>query len=148
MPRGQREPEIGKRIVATRLQRGLSQGTVSRRAGVDPSYLSRIETGKVQPTVRTAARIAAALRMPLSNLLKPSPPDRRDQPCPVTAGGRCLLDLIDTGSSDPEQHLETYTTRQLRLIRQFTSLLRTANPQVLKALEVLVGEMLEDRKEA
>lgn len=54
--------ELGKRITAIRHQRGLSQATVARRVGVDPSYLSRIENEKVHPTVGTAVRIAVALR--------------------------------------------------------------------------------------
>ena len=135
------EPEIGQRILATRHDRGLSQGMVARRAGVDPSYLSRIERGNVQPTVRTAARIAAALRMSLSDLLKPLPATKSGQPCPVTAGGRCLLDLLDTGQRGPDGH-EHYTPRELRLLRQFTTLIREGSPQAVKGMELLIGQIL------
>ena len=45
--------EIGKRLGTVRAQRGLSQGTVSRLAGLAPSYLSKIENGRIQPTFPT-----------------------------------------------------------------------------------------------
>lgn len=139
--------DVGQRISAWRRQRGLAQGVVSRRAGIDPSYLSRIETGKVHPTVRTAMRVASALRVSLNDLLGPSPASGRDHPCPVSMSGRCVMDLIDTGSQHGRLGPgERYTPRQLRLLRRFTVLLQRGNPNVLKALEVLVGEILENGK--
>ena len=141
-----KEADLGRRIVAIRLQRGLSQQVISRRSGIDPSYLSRVETGKIHPTVRTAQRIATALRMSLAELLARSPPDRKDRPCPVSAGGRCLMDLIDIGSEHgPDASPESYSPRQLRLIRRFTSVVQRRDPKLLAALEVIVGEMLDDR---
>ena len=83
------------------------------------------------------------MRMPLSELLKPYPAERKDQPCPVSAGGRCLLDLLDTGTSKADDSLERYTPRQLRLLRRFATLVRTGNPKVVRAVEILVGEVLE-----
>jgi transcriptional regulator with XRE-family HTH domain len=139
--------ELGKRIAATRVQRGLSQGLVARRAGTDPSYLSRIETGKVHPTVRTAMRIAAALRISLDDLLGPSPADYAGRDCPVSPSGHCLMDLIDThagemGAADPEK----YTPRQLRLLGRFTSIVRDSDRNLLRAMEVLMDQILVARK--
>jgi DNA-binding XRE family transcriptional regulator len=142
-----KELNVGQRVSAWRRQRGLAQGVVSRRAGIDPSYLSRIETGKVHPTVRTAMRIAGALRVSLNDLLGPSPASGKDHPCPVSVSGRCVMDLIDTGSQYGRVSSgERYTPRQLRLLRRFTVLLQRSNPNLQKALEVLVGEILEDGK--
>jgi len=143
MPVKSREDHIGKRITARRLQRGLSQGIVSRRAGIDPSYLSRIETGKVHPTVRTAGRIADALRVSLGELLGPLPPARKAQPCPVSSSGRCLMDLLDTGrAEDTPAKPESYTPRQLRLLRRFTRVLQEGSPAVLRAFEVFFAQTL------
>jgi transcriptional regulator with XRE-family HTH domain len=89
------ETDLGRRVAALRVQRGFSQGAVSRRAGIHPSYLSRIETGKVHPTVRTATRIAGAMRISLNDLLGPTPAEK-DHPCPVTVNGQCLVDLMDS----------------------------------------------------
>jgi len=144
MPRTARvETSIGKRIAARRNQQGLSQGTVSRRSGLDPSYLSRIENGKVHPTVRTAMRIADALRISLEDLLGPSPPTRRDRPCPVSSSGNCLMDLIDSGPDGPiRKEGENYTLRQVRLLRLFTHVVQKNDPGTLKAFETLFTRVL------
>src|SRR3972149_1816199 len=116
---------ISKRIAGARHQRRLSQTTVSKRAGIHPSYLSRIERGKVHPTVRTAMRLAAALRISLNDLLGPSPTTQMDQPCPVSASGRCLMDLLDAGAdSGRGGDGEIYSAQQLRLMRKLMALLR------------------------
>jgi transcriptional regulator with XRE-family HTH domain len=144
MQKNSREPDVGRRMAARRLQRGLSQSAVARRARVDPSYLSRIETGKVHPTVRTAMRIAEALRTDLQELLQPSPPDRKDTPCPVSPSGHCLLDLIHTGSGSRQgAYPETVSPQQLRLLRRLTELVQHGSPKLLTALEVLLGQLLE-----
>jgi DNA-binding XRE family transcriptional regulator len=142
MKRRSRESVLGKRIAASRLRRGLTQAIVSRRAGLDPSYWSRIETGKVHPTVRTATRIARALRLPLGELLGPSPPEEKNRPCPVSVGGRCLLELIGAGSNagrDPRP--ERYSPRQVRLLRRFARVVQQGDQNMLKALDVLIGEI-------
>ena len=80
MPRASKSPDVGQRIAANRIRRGLSQTLVSRRTGLDPSYLSRIETGKVHPTVRTAMKIAAAMQITPGELLGRPPPAGRNAP--------------------------------------------------------------------
>lgn len=48
---------------------GLTQEAVAWSAWMDPSYYSRIERGRVDPSVRTVARIAAALGATPSELM-------------------------------------------------------------------------------
>lgn len=142
MRKNSRKLRLGARISASRHLRGLSQGTVSRRSGIDPSYLSRIESGKVHPTVRTALKIAEALKMPLGDLVGPSPAERAGQPCPISASGRCLVELISPRPAPvPGRFSEVYSARQIRLLRQFAGLLQRGGPGVLEALEVLVARM-------
>lgn len=144
MKRKMTVPDLGQRLAATRIQSGLSQNAVAHRAGLAASYLSRIETGKIQPTVPTAHKIAAALRVPLGELLGPMPPKHMNQGCPVSAQGTCMLDLIDPKwefrSSGRE---ERYSPRQIRLLRRFTALLREGQPELMKGLELLVNSLLE-----
>ena len=136
---------IGRRIASLRKRRGTSQATVSRRAGIDPSYLSRIETGRIQPTVRTAMKIARALRSPIEDLLGPTPPQRTSLPCPVSQSGQCLMDLIDVGDpADAAGRRERYSARQLKLLKRFAALVRRNNPDILKAFEVLVTGIRTD----
>lgn len=142
-----RKEHLGRRIAARRHQRGLSQTVLAKRVGIDPSYLSRIENGKVHPTIRTGVKIANALRMSLDELVGPSPPDRLNQSCPVSGSGQCLLDLIDTGSSSSQTVMaERYTPRQVRLLRRFAGLLLESRPEIVRAMEILVGEIVSDGK--
>jgi hypothetical protein len=95
----------------------------------------------------TAQKIATALRVPLSGLLEPAPPQKKNQGCPVTAKGICLIDLIDPKwDLGSEGRGERYTPRQIRLMRRFTALVREGSPELLKSLEVVVGGLLEPGK--
>ncbi len=137
------QPDLGQRIAAHRNELGISQITVAERAGLAASYLSRIENGKIYPTIPTAQKIATALRVPLSELLEPTPPQRKHQGCPVTAKGICLIDLIDPSwEFVSEGRGERYTARQIRLMRRFTALVREGSPELQKSLEVIVGGLL------
>lgn len=139
------EPDVAKRIAGWRHLKRLSQVVVARRAKIAPSYLSRIEGGKVHPTVRTAMRIATALRMSPSDLLGHSPSARKGHRCAITVSGPCLMDLIDTGhGSSRTRDPERYTPQQLRLLRRFSGLVQQVNPGMLQTLEVLLDKMLED----
>lgn len=75
------EPEsvlLGKRITAVRQQRGWSRSDLARKAGVDPSYITRIEEGDYKrPSIDRVKALADALRVPMSALTEP-PPDPDD----------------------------------------------------------------------
>jgi transcriptional regulator with XRE-family HTH domain len=142
-----KNPDLGQRIAAHRNQLGLTQTAVAKRAGLAASYLSRIENGKIFPTVPTAQKIATALRVPLSELLIPAPPQRKNKGCPVTANGGCLIDLVDPKwGFGPPGSAERYSPRQIRLMRRFTSLVRDGSPELIRSFEVLLGDLLESSK--
>jgi transcriptional regulator with XRE-family HTH domain len=137
---------IGRRLAAARLRRGLSQSLVARRSGLAPSYLSRIESGKISPTFATTMRIASALKLPLEELAGPkAAAEKTAGPCPVTTGGFCLLDIIRS-----EQELrrgapgEAFSPRQIRMMKRFASWLRAVGPERLRAMEVLLEELTKD----
>jgi transcriptional regulator with XRE-family HTH domain len=137
-------PEIGRRLASARLRRGLSQATVARLTGVAPSYLSRIETGKVHPTFRTVTRIAAAMQMPLVEIAEPAAMALDDeQVCPVSASGQCLLDLIRAETDRVrEDGAESFTPRQIALLRRFAEWLQSASPERQQAMEVLLSDLV------
>ncbi len=147
MARKSEKPDLGQRIAAHRSQLGLSQTVVAERAGLAASYLSRIENGKIFPTVPTAQKIATALRLPLSELLRPAPAESKNRGCPVSAKGSCLIDLIDPKwGFGSRSRTERYSPRQIRLMRRFTTLVREGSPELLKGLEVVVSGLLETSK--
>lgn len=66
----------GDLLLRARRQRGLSQRALAAAAGVSPTVVARIETGRTQPTLVTLARLLAgadfAPRVDLVNLARPS----------------------------------------------------------------------------
>jgi len=70
---------IGKRVVAWRHRRGLTQTELAGLAGITQSYLSRIETGdRILDRRATQAAIAGALTISVAQLL--GEPDGADDP--------------------------------------------------------------------
>lgn len=62
---------VGKRIKEVRESKGISQvELVGKMQGeIDPTNISRIESGRTNPTVFTLFRIAEALEVSLSELI-------------------------------------------------------------------------------
>lgn len=61
---------IGRVIQATREAKGLSQEVCSGLAGIGRTHLSAIERGVRRPTLDTFCRLADALQMKPSQLMK------------------------------------------------------------------------------
>lgn len=69
-----------------RVKRDLSQEALAVDAGVDRSYVGRIERGVENPTVETLDRLAKALEVPLAELLVV--PKTNEKPPPTLRRGR------------------------------------------------------------
>jgi len=61
---------FGKNVRSLREQAGLSQEELAFRAGMKRSYVSDLERGTRNPTVRALGRLAAALNVAPSRLLE------------------------------------------------------------------------------
>ena len=61
---------LGRNVRKWRLQRGMTQEQLALDAGVKRSYLSELERGLRNPTVRALTRLAAALSIEPELLLK------------------------------------------------------------------------------
>ncbi|MBI3973526.1 MAG: helix-turn-helix transcriptional regulator [Chloroflexi bacterium] len=59
----------GKQLRAVREARGVSQAALARLVGTPRTYLIALEQGKHEPTLALLGRIAAALGLPLRELL-------------------------------------------------------------------------------
>jgi transcriptional regulator with XRE-family HTH domain len=69
MPRRD-DPQVGlgKAIRKLRQENELSQETLGHRAEIHPTWISHIESGRINPTWGNVRRIARGLGVPLSEL--------------------------------------------------------------------------------
>lgn len=61
---------LGNRVRSLRRERGWTQVEMAEMLGVDRSYLSEIETGKKDPSLRVLKTIADGFHLSLSQLLR------------------------------------------------------------------------------
>lgn len=62
------QPGLGKAIRLTRERNGLSQVALGTRADIHPTWISHIESGRINPTWGNVRRIADGLDLPLGEL--------------------------------------------------------------------------------
>lgn len=60
---------FGERLKAIRREKGLSQGDLADRAGINRSYLSMIENGHSSPTLDVVERLAVGMGVTLWRLI-------------------------------------------------------------------------------
>jgi transcriptional regulator with XRE-family HTH domain/predicted transcriptional regulator len=68
---------FGHRVRHHRRRRGLTLDQLGELVGRPAPYLSMVENGKKEPRLSLINALAAALGVPISNLLSPDPPNRR-----------------------------------------------------------------------
>jgi transcriptional regulator with XRE-family HTH domain len=106
------EDRIRTRLRALREERGLSLDAVAQAAGMDPSTLSRLETGKRRLAVDHLAPLARALGTTVDALLAPEPEsDPRVRRRPRTVNGMRVLPLSREGGSGPHAYHLTIPKR-------------------------------------
>lgn len=62
--------KFGKRVRALRLERGLTQEALGNKAGLDLTYVGRIERGEINTSIIAADMIARGLGVSLEQLFK------------------------------------------------------------------------------
>src|SRR5215469_4785551 len=70
---------FGQRLRHLRRARGLTLAELGEQVGRTPSVLSLIENGRREPRLSLVEQLAAALSVPVAELLKKEPPNRRAQ---------------------------------------------------------------------
>jgi len=134
---------IGTRLIQLRNQKGLTQEQLSGRTGIAPSYLSRIENRRLEPSPRTLRKLAAALGVPVSELFEEGFARLGTLQCLITSSGSCVMNLLRSGRgrrAGPGG--ESYSPRQLQLLRMANYLIQSGGARVLDALEMLLGALL------
>jgi transcriptional regulator with XRE-family HTH domain len=93
---------VGTHLRRLRADQGLSLSDLARGSGVAKATLSALEGGRGNPTLETLSALAAALQIPMGDLITPA------DPAPVT------VVRSDAGTDIPG------TVNDLRLIARFT----------------------------
>jgi transcriptional regulator with XRE-family HTH domain len=70
---------FGQRLRHARRARGMTLADLGGRVGRAPSVLSLIENGQREPKLSLIEQLAAALSVPVSELMSKTPPSRRAQ---------------------------------------------------------------------
>ena len=68
--------KFGKRVRQLRLDAGMTQEDLAHRCGLFRTYMSRIETGRANPTLTMIDALAGSLRVPTAQLFEPETPSR------------------------------------------------------------------------
>ena len=77
---------LGPRLREIRLERGISLRELARRLDLSPSSISQIETGKMQPSVRTLYAFVAEFGVTVDEVLFEQGPPSRLETTPAAAG--------------------------------------------------------------
>jgi DNA-binding XRE family transcriptional regulator len=134
---------VGKRILRLRLERQLTQRDISEETGLAVSYLSRLENGRITPTIPTLSKIAHALGVDVTAFFGQETPSDTDDRCPVSSSGRCVLDQLLVGRGrKPDMRWEGYTPQQLELLRLCDYLIHTGEKDILSSLSTLLEALL------
>ncbi len=140
---------VGRKIHQLRSESHITQRELGEATGLAVSYLSRVENGRLTPTVPTLTKIAGALAVPLTALFDAGAPlEARDQ-CPVSLSGRCILDHLFTGRGKRvRKGVEGYSREQLEALRLCNFLLHTKDKELLRTLLTILKGLLALKQEA
>jgi len=134
---------VGRKIRQLRSESQITQKELSERTGLAVSYLSRVENGRLTPTLPTLTKITDALKVPLPALFDASEALEAKDQCPVSLSGRCILDHPFVGRGmRPKKGVESYSREQLEALRLCNFLLHTGDQQLLRALLTILKGLL------
>lgn len=134
---------VGRRIHQLRSESRITQRELGEVTGLAVSYLSRVENGRLTPTLPTLTKIAGALSVPLTALIDATVTLEARDVCPVSLSGRCILDHLFVGrGKKPTRGVEAYSREQLEALRLCNFLLHTDDKQLLRTLITMLKGLL------
>lgn len=84
--------QIGKKVQDYRIKRGYNQHQLATRAGISPSYIRDIESGRKNPTVLVLSCLCEALDITLQQFFTDeASPEKKDKILQLTAHQQELL---------------------------------------------------------
>ena len=69
--------DVGRKIRELRTKRALTQETLADRTGLTAKFISEVECGKTNPSLKTMERIAGVLKVGLVELLSLAPKPKK-----------------------------------------------------------------------
>lgn len=82
---------VAERIRALRRLRGLTQEALAEAAGFHPTYIQKVEAGRIAPTLAALARLARALHVPVASIVQAMDEPATKAPGPLMAAVEALL---------------------------------------------------------
>lgn len=101
--------DIGTRLRAARLERGLSLRSVAQALGVSASLISQVETGKTQPSVSTLYAMVSHLGVSMDELLGVGPAQPVSPgmpPAPLFGHSGPVLPAVQRAGENPVLEME------------------------------------------
>lgn len=96
---------LGKRICQARQDRRWSKADLARKAGLSPSYVTRIEQGAYdRPSMESVSAIASALGINVLTLTDPPPAEADDDRAELR---RLIAQRVGPNNADLVDHLVT-----------------------------------------
>lgn len=92
---------FAERLKKARKKAHLSQVQLSQRSGISQAGISNLEVGNSSPTEFTIRQLAAALRIPVSDLLDN---DQKEKPA-TSEGDELMSEIISRVQVLPDQYL-------------------------------------------
>src|SRR5580704_15187056 len=141
---------FGQRLRHLRRSRGLTLSELGERVGRAPSALSLFENGRREPKLSLIEQLAAALSVPVSELLSREPPSRRAQlEIALTAAQqdpsyrRLGLPQLKIGTRVPTDVLEHLVAVAVELRTQQSK--PTATPEDARTANAALREAMRER---
>jgi len=111
---------VGERIRRLRLEAGLSQEELGRASKMSTSYISRLETGEVNPTVDALTRIVRVFNLSIDGLLELN----TDAPT-----------ILASDELDPEIRVWLFKLKSKKVSERTKRIIRTVIEEELKELD-------------
>lgn len=90
--------QVGARLRAARNDRGWTLDDLAERAGMSPSTLSRLESGKRQASLELLLPLTRQLGIRLDDLVSNETPDPRVRRAPIRRQGMLIVPLAPEGA--------------------------------------------------
>lgn len=119
-------PTVGEITREIRMAKGLSLGQVALRSGLDRTYISRIESGKIaNPSHKTLEKMAKGLKVTPSELFV-----KEKEPLPAVKGHRTAEEEL------APYGIEYYSAGEREYIRKLIEILRSANDKAIMGIKI------------